>query len=412
MNRAELTSELHARSVLPVESEAIIHHYAFAGDRESGERYLRLLLSNQGITPKDNPSKFEVIELDDKRLRWEQHTEFFTITLYDDNEKSQSLISLFTEIAHEERLLLLVHMELVIQEADPSISMSPHELNTQFNEASLCGILISGGGGAYFSDFRLSGSDLISHHVILNYGMTRHQLGRQVTRVIEIETYRVLAMVGYQHTQAVMSRLAELEEGTHALIAMVAAMDRRAGRELLDEVTSLSSQTENLIAELSFRLNITQAYAQILHERIESLRGERVGQLRDLKGFMHRRFTPLMRAVQSFEARLERLLKRLDRASNLIRTRVDVQLEEQNSELLKSMDRRAKLQLRLQNTVEGLSIIALSYYAVGLMNYALTPLGKVLNFDAKVVSSSLAIPIVLLMIWNLRRIHSIHHMRS
>src|SRR3546814_18423991 len=57
-------------------------------------------------------------------------------------------------------------------------------------------------------------------------------------------------------------------------------------------------------------------------------------------------------------------------ASNLLRTRVDIELEAQNRDVLMSMNRRARLQLRLQETVEGLSVVAISYYVVGLVGYA------------------------------------------
>ena len=414
MNRAQLTSELHARSILPLKGQYDIQHFAFAGEREGGLEYLNRLRVDDSHFHIDPLSKYEVFTLNGVQVRWEQHTEFFTATFYEETkgtpfgETSEPL----RQIADQLNLSVLVDMRVSIKSKDQSPPYLSEALLELFNEASLCGIRISGGDGSYFSDFRLHGAEGATRHLILDHGMTPFQLGRQVTRIIEIETYRVLAMVGYQHAQFYGKELLKLEQRTQTLISMVASQDQEEYRTLLDEVTLLSSLAEHLIAECSFRLNITEAYATILYERIDSLRGDRIGRLRDLAGFMERRFTPSIRSVKSFGDRLDRLVKSLDRASNLIRTRVDVRLEEQNSQLLRSMDRRAKLQLRLQNTVEGLSVIALSYYSVGLLSYLLTPLGKIMGFEAKILSSSLAIPVIFLIIWRMKKIHSVAHMRN
>jgi uncharacterized membrane-anchored protein len=68
--------------------------------------------------------------------------------------------------------------------------------------------------------------------------------------------------------------------------------------------------------------------------------------------------------------------------------------ERQNRQLLASMDRRARLQLRLQETVEGLSIAAITYYVVGLVGYAAKALKAAgTPVDAE-LASGIAIPIV------------------
>ncbi|MGH6976503.1 MAG: DUF3422 family protein, partial [Stellaceae bacterium] len=63
----------------------------------------------------------------------------------------------------------------------------------------------------------------------------------------------------------------------------------------------------------------------------------------------------------------ESLSERVARASDMLRTRIDVTLAAQNRDLLLSMNRRARLQLRLQQTVEFFSIAAITYYGAGLV---------------------------------------------
>ena len=61
------------------------------------------------------------------------------------------------------------------------------------------------------------------------------------------------------------------------------------------------------------------------------------------------------------------VLEQVARATKLLSTRIDISRQQQNQSLLESMNRRAKTQLRLQATVEGLSVAAVTYYVVGLI---------------------------------------------
>ena len=413
LGRAALTDELHARSILPLYGEYYIHHLAYSGPRALGLAYVEQLHEYVNEEAPSQLSKHEIFKLGGALIKWEQHTEFFSITVFEqDRERPfQRAVLPLTKLASDLELEMLVDMRLLVQRSHRPPNDCPEEFRDYFNDVSLCGVSISGGGGSYFTDYRLSGEDQATFHLLLDHGMTPHQLGRQVVRVIEVENYRVLAMLGYHYTQSLHQRLAELENGTQGLISMIGATAEGEGRELLDEVISLSMRAEQLIAESQFRINATRAYTQLLYERIESLRGVKINVLRDLSGFMDRRLTPSVRTVESFGDRLLRLSARLDRSSNLIRTRVDVKIEEQNSALLRSMDRRARLQLRLQSTVEGLSVIALSYYSLGLIGYLVTPIAKYIDLSPKLVTGGFALPVLLTIYWVTQRIHSMSHMK-
>jgi uncharacterized membrane-anchored protein len=81
----------------------------------------------------------------------------------------------------------------------------------------------------------------------------------------------------------------------------------------------------------------------------------------------------------------------------------------QNQSLLASMDRRAKLQLRLQQTVEGLSIAAIVYYMAGLVGYVANALGHWPLLAAWLPSNETLVglavlPVVLGVAWGLRRL--------
>jgi uncharacterized membrane-anchored protein len=143
---------------------------------------------------------------------------------------------------------------------------------------------------------------------------------------------------------------------------------------------------------------------------VQELREERVEGLQTIDEFLERRLAPAMRTCEAVMARLETLSARIARAGELLRTRVDVALEAQNSDVLRSMNRRAKMQLRLQQTVEGLSIAAISYYLVGLVGlvgYAAKAAKTTgLSLDVDIVTG-LSIPVVVGLVgaalWRLRR---------
>jgi uncharacterized membrane-anchored protein len=177
----------------------------------------------------------------------------------------------------------------------------------------------------------------------------------------------------------------------------------------LSHLLEASAELESMVAQSSFRLGATRAYSQIVDQRIEVLREERFEGRQTFGEFMMRRFSPAMRTVISTQERLGTMSDRALRAGNLLRTQVDVERSAQNQSLLESMDRRADLQLRLQRTVEGLSVVAISYYAVSLGGYLLYPLSGFLGVSKGIVTAAITIPVVLLVWWIVRGIRKKMH---
>jgi uncharacterized membrane-anchored protein len=167
----------------------------------------------------------------------------------------------------------------------------------------------------------------------------------------------------------------------------------------LDELSDLAAQHARAAADHAYRFGATRAYAELVGERLARLRLERNDDMEIMSSFLERRFEPAMRTCRAVEGRMEGLGTRLARAADLLRTRVDLALQEQNQALLVSMDRRAKLQLRLQQTVEGLSVAAVSYYIVGLWSYLLKLVAPALGAQAVGFATGLAVPLVVGAVW-------------
>jgi len=168
--------------------------------------------------------------------------------------------------------------------------------------------------------------------------------------------------------------------------------------ETLSELLATSAELESLLAQSSFRFGATRAYEAIVNQRVEVLREERFNGRQTFAEFMMRRFDPAMRTVKASERRLQTLAERAIRAGDLLRTRVDVERSSQNQKLLESMDKRADLQLRLQKTVEGLSVVAISYYAVNLVLYMAQPAAYALGLS-KLILAAVVTPVVVLAVW-------------
>ena len=187
------------------------------------------------------------------------------------------------------------------------------------------------------------------------------------------------------------------------LMAKMSAQEQRP-EDTLNALLDVSVELENVVAQTSFRFAGTAAYKAIVDERIVALREARFEGRQGFGEFMMRRYEPAMRTVISMQERLERMSARALRASDLLRTRVDVERSAQNQAILESMDKRADLQLRLQHTVEGLSVVAISYYAVSLAAYAAYPVTEALHIS-KGMATAVLTPLVVLGVWlALRRI--------
>ena len=212
--------------------------------------------------------------------------------------------------------------------------------------------------------------------------MSAPQSARIVQRVIEIEIYRMMALLAFPlaraafpQLNAIEQRLAEITAATAALHGQSdAAAAQREERRLLDELTRLAAELERSVAATAYRFSAAQAYWELVGARVRDLRETRIGDRRTIAGFLSRRLAPAMNSCAAAARRPEELSARIERASALLRTRVDVAREEQNQELLAAMERRGKLSLRLQQTVEGLSVAAITYYAAGLLGYIVKPL--------------------------------------
>ncbi|MDO9312273.1 MAG: DUF3422 domain-containing protein, partial [Nitrosomonas sp.] len=293
-------------------------------------------------------------------------------------------------------LLVATHIALE-DRSRPKRSL--HELSILFASGTVIGSKVAGGAASVWSDNQIH-HDNFGRILIHDENLRSRQVGRLVQRLLEIETYRMLAMLPLPVTREIIPQLARADQRLATLIAdNVELTSIEDEQRLLDELTRLAAETERLSAQTSHRFNASRAYYDIVKLRITELREERIEGLQMLQEFMIQRLSSAMGTCELVHTKLETLSMRLGRASALLRTRVDLSMEAQIRDLLKSMDHRAHVQLRMQETVEGLSVVVLSYYLLGILGYGLKALqaaGQDINVE---LLTGIAIPVVVLSVF-------------
>ena len=410
--RVSILGEVHARPFTPVAVPSRILHFAFdtSGPRAQTDRAnLVKFCAMRGLPMPLATEKHHRAAFGATVLRWEQHSEFTTYTweLVSDPGNSPffpdvaSLASLMRQVPQPGPLLVAVDLHLL---ADQPERAAPVRL---FDKASLAIAETADGTALYATDFQLDPSGFV-RILVLDRGLTPESAGALVQRVLEIETYRTLALLGLPEAQRLSPSIGASERRlVETTEEMQRASDLDSNHRLLDELTALAAEVEAGAAASVFRFG---AYEEIVEQRLETIGEESVGSWPTWSSFLARRMKPALRTCVAIEQRQASLSLKLARAANLLRTRVDVELEQQNQELLKSMNARTRLQLRLQTTVEGLSVAAITYYVVSLFGYlakAAHDSGK-LHIEPTIVTAGF-IPVAALTIWwTVRRIRKSH----
>ncbi len=405
--RYPMTNELHARPFAEVLAPCQALHFAFKPDEDDPDpartqrAHLDALLERFGAPRPAQGADHYYGDVGRMRLKWERHTEFVTYTLFEDGAPAAPFATPVERMAPADWMAaapgslmaaIRVHVEAV-EGLEAAESALLGRLNRHFVAESLTGAHVGGDQASVFGDFRIHEDGFTRFVVLAGPTAGPRRLGRVVQRLMEIETYRILSMLALPMARRVSRELNGVEEALSALITGIAA-DAQDDRETLGQLTRLSARIEALEAETAYRFAASRAYAALVDQRIEVLRERRAADRQLMAEFMARRYKPAMRTCVATERRLLDLAGRAARAAALLSTRVNVAVETQNQALLASMNRRAELQLHLQRTVEGLSVVAISYYAVSLAGYLLAPLAEATGRSKTTLIAVVALPVI------------------
>lgn len=415
--RMSLHNEVHARPASSICLPALIIYVAVINEGVSREQecdHLRKLPGQEALTTELLQDNFFRVTNAQFSVKWERHSEFSrysivhplppTLTSAEMKPHAELCLGLKVPASWMEEIpgetlsaVLLVMVEGNIEDVNGCIASAQRWLGRSPTVVSIIG---SSGHSLYASDLQVQEDGFERMIVISGKGTPSDRPGRVAQRFLEIETYRLLALRGLAVAKEITPSLTSLE---CTLADITTKLERKAETDqaLLDLLISQASSLERLIATHSYRFSASRAYDGLVRQRIVEIKEKTVPGYQPLGEFLKRRIAPAISTVVSTSSRLNALSERVSRTSALLRTRVDIASEAQNQQLLEKLTKGQELQLRLQATVEGLSVAAISYYVVSLVGHgaqALHAAGLPLNAE---MVSGVSIPIVLLAVWRL-----------
>ncbi len=407
--RKLLNDEVHARPPEPIKAPCRISYLALYSDWTIQEQDIAPLIDlakRFDIEPPPPGSNHFIADLGAFRLKWERHTEFTRYTFYVEGLAEDKGEDIFSEPAisfvPEDWLQTLPGDIMIASHAvllGAAVDLSDYDALSQkyFAGNVLIGSAVAGGQGMAITDFQVQG-DGFSRLIVQDRGMTARQNGRTLQRLFELDTYRMMALLALPVARELSPLLTEREQEVAAITTAMSTASEEDETDLLDRLTRLQAAIESRHAKHHYRFSASQAYYEIVRRRIEELREERIEGLSIFREFIERRLAPAMSTCETMEMRQNTMSQRVARASQLLSTRVEMGSRRQNQEVLESLNKRAKLQLRLQETVEGLSIAAATYYIVGVVGYGAKGL-KASGYDVNVeLVMGLSVPAVIILV--------------
>ncbi|WP_028449025.1 DUF3422 family protein [Chitinibacter tainanensis] len=377
--RRQVASETHTLAYPALQIPGQVSHLAYANQHLSLANELWLLqrlCRHFGVAgPAGEVAAFST-QLGELQLFWQRHAEHSMLSI------SAPLDSVSPPFAQPAlaglppewldllpgQVLVAIHAQVLPAAALPQAV--PELAAHFFTGHELVGGEVGDGAGWLFGDYQPDHNGFL-HFVLADRRMGRRQAGRMLQRLFDIESARALAQLAPPIAQQIGPELAAADLELAELISSLQDLSAHNEWPLLQRLTRLSAQVESALSRTDHRFAASADYYTQVRERLLELRETRVQGVQPLSQFLTRRLAPKLQHCAVVAQRQRTLAQRVSRATALLRTRVEVGLEQQNQHLLSGMAERARLQLRLQETVEGLSIAAISYYLCGLLGYGL-----------------------------------------
>jgi uncharacterized membrane-anchored protein len=402
--RFALNYEVHARAADALTIPEQVSYLALAtepANRQADYERIAELCTRYGAQSPPPDLDYFQVDLGLFRFKWERRTDCNTYSFFRQGEAEDPFADPVIGSVPQDWLeslpgQVLVAAHVALRTAAPGSVAGVDDLTGLFEGNQLTGSRVGDGAANVVADFRIH-ADGFSRYLIDDTHLSPRQAGRLVQRLLDIETYLMRALLTFPLALTTMPLLADADLQLAALINEMTAVTAEDEPALLDRLTRLAATVESTISSTLYRICAARSYHALLERRIVELREVRVEGLPTLREFVERRLLPAMNTCDTVARMQDSLSERISRASELLRTRVDITLQRQNQTILGTMARRATIQLRLQQTVEGLSVAAVSYYVVGLIGYfarALVAAGVSVNPDLVI---GCAIPLVVVM---------------
>ncbi|HTM76735.1 MAG TPA: DUF3422 domain-containing protein, partial [Devosia sp.] len=400
--RQAIIDEVHARPVELVPELARVRRLVFAIAADAGAmaavhaRFIAALPGLHGTAAAIETRQYSFSHAG-RSASWEFHTEFVTVTWWADSDDTENWPSdIGLELLGGEYLIGATRIDVI------GGSAVPRRLLPGFQLSSLCLVDVEDGKAQLVTDF-VPDADRFTRFEFAAGGLTALRRSIIVRRLLEVETYRTMALLGLPLAREISPELRETEiELTAVVQTLSAATNTEKVQEALLALHGLSVRSGQLSERSSYRFAACQAYGSILWHRLAGLHERVTPQGSSLTNYVGNRVEPALATCAAIEKRIAVLSDKIERAIGLLNVRIGLDMQIQNKAVLQTIAQTAKSQFRLQRTVEGLSVIAISYYALGILSYALAGPLEELHFN-KTLALSVAAPVVVICVWLMAR---------
>ncbi|MBX7497071.1 DUF3422 domain-containing protein [Qipengyuania sp. 6B39] len=398
--RQRAVAEMHLRRWPPVPVPCLIVQWVLAGSEEVVSRAEQAIEARAiALDSRQNPSHRSGSLAEGLRFSWERHSEGSSLAFFLSDAGEETFLDPHAHPDLEAALAWaqdlpgdIVRATRIWVARDDAEALRIMGL-TDWNRDELVSSQVGGGTLRMWSDFRIR-NDGFGRLLVAANGTDTRDLTRTLQRLQELGNYRNRALLGLPVARECWPRLDEAERRLRDLSDRVAHSTERDDA-LLDALSDLSLDLAGISTAIGFRMDATKAYAQLVEERLDQLDAQPIQGFASLDDFTQRRFRPAMNTCVATTERVRELAIRAEQLSSLLRARIDTRIENQNADLLHSMDRSISMQVRLQQLVEGLSVVALSYYLLGLVKMFLDGLPDgALPASSKAIVGWLVIPTV------------------
>lgn len=405
--RSVLYEELHNRPSPVIEGCCQVAHFTVKlnDNRQQLHAHVVELCRRFSVPAPDPESSCLYQDFGGFELRWERHLEFsnFTFIVHDSEPFAADTLAFIPKdwLANMPgELVVAVNLAVVDKVPDDK------QLYRWFEGQRVSGANVMDGKATVWTAFRLH-SDGFGRILAVNKSMNASENGRLVQRLFELETYRLMSLLALPVARRMGNELGRVQGSLAQLNLSISQLeDRQDERELLKSLSRLAADVERDRSDTNFRFAAAVAYHDLVIDRLNQLDEQPIEGVQSFREFLERRLTPGIKTCISVRDQLEDLSRRIHRTTSMLRTRVELSIQEQNQNLLSSMNRRSEIQLRLQQTVEGLSVVVIGYYILALIGIGVEGLKTIFPWLSPYAVKGVALPIVLLLVYiGTRRLH-------
>ncbi|SIS89974.1 DUF3422 domain-containing protein [Neptunomonas antarctica] len=405
--RQQIADEVHARPFQQLSSPLKVMHFAVMNaGHDAGDilQSISSLFVACGAQALGEGATFCFQDVGQLSLRWEAHNEFYTLTFYYCGEQQnwqQSMPGLSKDWS--DRILgeLITGVQILVKPGDDQADReNPNQIPDEiFGNHQVIGSHVMRKAATLWTDFKPQGEFGLDRILLQDNHLHDYQCGRLIQRLCEIDTYRAVALLGLSPARFAMMQVTML--GAELSVVTNHLSNLEAGKEsdALSALMNMAAKIEEISAETAHRFSASDAYYAVVQMRISELEETRIEGLQTIQQFIDRRVDPAMRTCRAAAMRLDRISQRVARASNLLRSKIDLSTEGKVHDLLSSMNKRTRRQLTLQAKLETFSIIVVTYYLFDLTDRTIHYLssGKIEEVATSWLTYSL--PAVVLGVW-------------